>query len=416
MDKLEQICQKFILLKNHLDKPDLNFLYSHSFRSIVGGLKGLYKDESSQNEIIPSTKTNEKDTKNKPKSTNKDYLKNILLASKIKSKSENNNNIKNSNNINKEKNKSVTPSNNSNKDVCDNSPTIINDDENHINKKEELDNISNIDKINNHTIPLNEEEEENISNNNSSNSKKQINSSTKKKSDKNKLFINIIDKNDNKINIKEKILENFTNFGSILTKIENIVPKINSIKDFYKEQKDKIIAMNFTDNNIIYIETIKKITHLFFNVLSKIFNFLAQETEEVCNSCLNDIFNIINLNIDFIRYIKKYIKNNNDKINLEFLKNIKIVGNYCKYVLIIKQYNYEYMIDIQNKNDNIKINEFFKAHSKYLKIVNKLKNFFKDNDMVKKHFRFLPNMISFIDIFEMNRKIINYQLNLNFKS
>jgi hypothetical protein len=35
--------------------------------------------------------------------------------------------------------------------------------------------------------------------------------------------------------------------------------------------------------------------------------------------------------------------------------------------------------------------------------------------MVKKYFMILPNMISFIDIFEMNRKIINYQLNLNFK-
>lgn len=408
MDKLEQFCQKFILIKNHLDKPDINFLCNHSFRSIVGGMKGLYKEESSsQNEINPINKLNEKDIKNKTKSNNKDYFKNILLASQIKSKNENKNNIKNSN-INKEKNKSNTPSN---KDICDNSPTIINDDENHINKKEELDNISN---INNHTIPLNEEEE-NIDNNNCSNNKKQFNSSTKKKSNINKLFINIIDKNDNKINIKEKILEYFSKFDSILTKIENIEQKINSIKDFYKEQKDKIITMNLTDNNIIYIETIKKITHLFFNVLSKIFNYLNKKTEEICNSVLNHIFDIINLNIDFIKNIKKYIKNNNDKINVDFLKNIKIIGNYCKYVLTIKKYNYEYMMDIQNKKDINKINEFFQTHSKYLKTVNKMKIFFKDNDLFKKHFMILPNMIGFIDIFEMNRKIINYQLNLNFK-
>ena len=409
MDKLEQICQKFILLKNHLDKSDINFLCNHSFRSIVGGIKGFYKEESSQKEINPLNKLNEKDIKNKTKINNKDYFKNILLASKIKSKSENNNNIKNQNIINKEKNASITSSN---KDICDNSPTIINDDENHINKKEELDKTSN---INNHTIPLNEEDEENIDNNNASNNKKQFSSSTKKKTNKNKLFINIIDKNDNKINIKEKIIEYFSNFDSILTKLEGVESKINSIKDFYKEQKDKIIKMNLTDNNIIYIETIKKITHLFFNVLSKIFNFLTQKTEDVCNKCLNDIFDIINLNIDFIKNIKKYIKNNNDKINVEFLKNIKIVGNYCKYVLTIKKYNYEYMMDIQNKNDNNKINEFFLTHSKYLKTVNKMKNFFKENDMVKRHFMILPNMISFIDLFEMNRKIINYQLNLNFK-
>ena len=44
-----------------------------------------------------------------------------------------------------------------------------------------------------------------------------------------------------------------------------------------------------------------------------------------------------------------------------------------------------------------------------------MKNIFKDNDLFKKHLMILTNMIRFIDIFEMNRNIINYQLNLNFK-
>ena len=52
---------------------------------------------------------------------------------------------------------------------------------------------------------------------------------------------------------------------------------------------------------------------------------------------------------------------------------------------------------------------------KYLKIIKKIKNILKDNDIFIKHFMAQPNMISIIDLFEMNRKIINYQLNVNFK-
>lgn len=407
MNKLELICQKFILLKNHLDKSDINFLSNHSFRSITNGLKGLYKDESSQNNTNSINKTNEKEN-NTQKKINKDYLKNLLIgleSSKIKSKSEKNN-TKNSNIKNKIK--SVTPSN---KDVSDNSPAIINDDENdNINKIEDIETKSS--NINNNTIPLNENEEEE-NHENSPNIKKQLNSSTKKENKK-KISINIIDKK-NKINVKELIINNFSKFGSLLNDFNKYAPKINTIELFYNEQKEKIISMYFVGGDIIYIDTIKKITHLFFNVLSKAFNCLAKETENICNSCLNTIFDIINLIIDFLKNIKQLIKNNNEKIDIYFLSNIKIIGNYCMYVLIIKKYNYEYMIEIQNKKDNNKINEFFNIYSKYLKTVNKMKNIFKDNDMFLKHFMFHPCMVNFIDLFEMNRKIINYQLNVNFK-
>jgi len=44
---------------------------------------------------------------------------------------------------------------------------------------------------------------------------------------------------------------------------------------------------------------------------------------------------------------------------------------------------------------------------KYFKIVNKIKNNFKDNNLFMKHFIVQPSMISFIDLLEINRKIIS---------
>ena len=124
---------------------------------------------------------------------------------------------------------------------------------------------------------------------------------------------------------------------------------------------------------------------------------------------------LINLIIDYIKIIKKFIKNNNKNIDLLFLKDIKIIGNYCKYVLTIKKYDYEYMTKVQNKKEIDKINIFFNDYLKYFKTVNKLKVILKDNNMFMNHFTIQPTMLSFIDLFEMNRKIINYQLNVNYK-
>ena len=142
---------------------------------------------------------------------------------------------------------------------------------------------------------------------------------------------------------------------------------------------------------------------------------MTKETENTCILCLNNIFDIINLVIDYIKTIKKFIKNNNNNIDILFLKDIKIIGNYCIYVLYIKKYNYEYMLEVQNKKENDKIKTFFNNYLKYFKTVNKIKIILKDNNMFIKHFAIQPTMISYVDLFEMNRKIINYQLNVNYK-
>jgi len=421
MNKLEEITKKFVLLKNKLDKSDILFLCNHSFRSLAGGINGLYKVQSSPNNTNSNNQTIEKKTKTetkinisnfkpKPEMNNKnDYLKNFLTT--LESTKKNPKNDKNKTQIKKNnKSKSVTPSI---KEQSDNSPTIFNDDENHINKNEDLDSKSKTNKL----IPLNEDEDEDEDENTYSinnNNKKQLNINSKKQ--KNKIVsINIIDKNDKNFNIKEKIIEKFSQFDSKISGLTKDLQKMNSIEAFYNEQKQKIISVNLVDTNIIHIEAIKKIIHLFFNTLSKIFNFLAKETENICNLYLNKIFDIIILIIDFVKQIIKFIKNNNNSVDVLFIKNIKLIGNYCLYVLYIKKYNYEYMLDIQKRKDDNKINEFFNKYMKYLKIIKKIKNILKDNDIFIKHFMVQPNMISIIDLFEMNRKIINYQLNVNFK-
>ena len=414
MNKLEEISNKFLLLKNKLDKSDITFLCNHSFRSITGGIKGLYKIYSTPKITNTNNKKNEKEMKMninnfKPNSEKKnDYFKNLLISleSTKNNKIDNNKNeIKKGN----DKSKSVTPSI---KNQSDNSPTIVNDDENHINKNEELDSKSNTHKI----IPLNEDEDEDENTNSiNTNNKKQLNSHSKRQNNNKMVSINIIDKHDKNLNIKEKINEKFIKFDTLLTALTQKLQKMNSIEIFYNEQKQKIISVNLIDNNIIHIETIKKIIHLFFNTLSKIFNFLTKETENICSIYLNNIFDIIKLIIDFIKQIKNFIKNNNNTIELLFLKNIKTIGNYCLYVLYIKKYNYDYMLDIQKRNDNNKVNEFFNIYLKYLKIIRKMKQMLKDNVIFIKHFMIQPNMLSFIDLFEMNRKIINYQLNAKFK-
>ena len=116
-----------------------------------------------------------------------------------------------------------------------------------------------------------------------------------------------------------------------------------------------------------------------------------------------------------IKLIKKFIKNNSDNVDVTFLKEMKNIGNYCLYVIIIKKYNYEYMADIESKNENEKKIEFFKNYMKYFKIINKIKPIFKENTLFMKHFMVQPSMIGFLDIIEMNRKIINFQLNVNYK-
>ena len=119
--------------------------------------------------------------------------------------------------------------------------------------------------------------------------------------------------------------------------------------------------------------------------------------------------------LNFIKLIKTFIKNNGDNVDVTFLKEMKNIGNYCLYVLIIKKYNYEYMSEIENKKENEKKVDFFRHYMKYFKIINKIKPNFKENNLFMKHFMVQPSMISSIDLLEMNRKIINFQLNVNYK-
>ena len=163
------------------------------------------------------------------------------------------------------------------------------------------------------------------------------------------------------------------------------------------------------------MDTIKKIIHLIFNVLSKIFSTLIKESENKIKSLFNNIIDIIEIILEFIKLIKKFIINNSDNVDITFLKEMKNIANYCLYTMIIKSYNYEYMSDIENKKENEKKVKFFGDYMKYFKIIKKLKPIFKDNNLFMKHFMIQPSMITFIDLFEMNRKIINFQLNVNYK-
>ena len=424
MNKLEEICQKFLLLKKKLDKEDYNFLCNHSFKSLKCGFIGLYKENHLQPNINTKSNSNEKEIKAKPKkidsnsknNNNKECLKNLLFSlemTKTKSKSD-----KNSNKIQKiEKNNDKDKSTSPNINDMSNSPSIVNDEENHINNTKEEDNKSN--KVNSNLISLNEEDDELTNKNNSDKKNKNLKSKLdskiqKKNGNNNNFYINLIDKDNKDFNLREKILDNFSNYSKILSKLTEILPKINEVENFFNQNKEKMISNELKNINIVYIKSLKKFIHLYFNTLSKIFNSLSKGTENDCIFCLNVVLELITLIINFIKLIKKFIKNNNENVDITFLKDIKSIGKYCMYVLILKKNDYEYMIEVENKKDNKKVNEFFNNYLNYFKSVHKLQKIFKENTTLIKHFMIQPSMVSFIDLVEMNKKIINYQLNINF--
>ena len=428
MNKLEEICQKFLLLKKKLDKEDYNFLCNHSFKSLKCGFKGLYKENHLQTNISTKNNSNEKEIKTKPKkidsnsknNNNKDCLKNLLFSlemTKTKSKSEKNSNKNKKIEKNNDKDKSTSPNIND----MSNSPSIVNDEENHINN---INNTKDEDKktnMNSNLISLNEEEDEQTNKKNNDTKNKNLNSNSKldskihkKNSNNSNFYINLIDKDNKDFNLREKILDNFSNYSKILSKLTEILPKINEVENFFNQNKEKMISNDLKNINIVYIKSIKKFIHLYFNTLSKIFNSLSKGTENDCNLCLNVVLELIALIINFIKLIKKFIKNNNENVDISFLKDIKSIGKYCMYVLILKKNDYEYMIEVENKKDNKKVNEFFNNYLNYFKNVHKLQKIFKENTTLIKHFMIQPTMVSFIDLVEMNKKIINYQLNINF--
>ena len=407
MKKLEEISQKFSSLKKLLNESNIHQLCNRSYISLSREIKGTPKETSPLKNLNLEMKNNPINT-NLEKSNNKndEYFKNLLNSlesSKKQQKNINNDKYLKKDNGSPKLERSRSPSINN----VDDSPKNGNVKENIDIFKKDL-----LKEIKGKTIPLNEDEEDYDEGQNFKN--KSDKNSNKIKSNKNISFY-IIDKTDKNCNISEKITEFLNNYDDKLSLMIKTIPQMKLVDDFYYKSKESLIIKYIIDNNIINIDTIKKIIHLCFNVLSKVFSTLIKETENKINSLFNDIIDIIKMLLEFIKLIKTFITNNIDNVDVSFLKEMKNIGNYCLYAMIIKKYNYEYMSEIEKKNENEKKIKFFSDYTKYFKVVKKIKPIFKDNNLFMKHFIVQPSMISFIDLFEMNRKIINFQLNVNYK-
>ena len=408
MNKIEEICKKFTSLKKKLNESEIHQLCHQPYKSLIQEIKGGSKEDRSSTKLTSNLKNNLiNNDLNKSNSKNDEYFKNLLISLESSKKEH-----KNHNNENKEthKNNNTSPKMEKSRSPSikkvDGSPEIITD--KNINKFEK----DIINEIKGKTIPLNEDEEEN---NDSLSNKNKSNKNLSKINKNMNISFYIIDKTDKTLNISEKITEYLEKYDDLLTLMSKKIPQMKLVDDFYYKSMESLLIKYIRDNNIINMDTIKKSIHLCFNVLSKVFSALTKETENKIYSFYDDIKDIINLILQFIKIIKKFIINNGDNVDVNFLKEMKNIGNYCLYVMIIKKYNYENMIEIESKKENDKKIQFFKDYLKYFKIVNKIKPIFKDNSLFMKHFMVQPSMISFIDILEMNRKIINFQLNVNFK-
>jgi hypothetical protein len=408
MNKIEEICKKFTSLKKKLNESEIHQLCHQPYKSLIQEIKGGSKEDRSSTKLTSNLKNNLiNNDLNKSNSKNDEYFKNLLISLESSKKEH-----KNHNNENKEthKNNNTSPKMEKSRSPSikkvDGSPEIITD--KNINKFEK----DIINEIKGKTISLNEDEEEN---NDSLSNKNKSNKNLSKINKNMNISFYIIDKTDKTLNISEKITEYLEKYDDLLTLMSKKIPQMKLVDDFYYKSMESLLIKYIRDNNIINMDTIKKSIHLCFNVLSKVFSALTKETENKINSFYDDIKDIINLILQFIKIIKKFIINNGDNVDVNFLKEMKNIGNYCLYVMIIKKYNYENMIEIESKKENDKKIQFFKDYLKYFKIVNKIKPIFKDNSLFMKHFMVQPSMISFIDILEMNRKIINFQLNVNFK-
>ena len=413
MNKLEEICKKFSSLKNILNESDIQQLCQKPYKSLAQEMKKINKDDSSSNNKLDSNSKNNQINSNLKKTDNP--YKNLLisLSSSEKLHKEHNNtknNDKNKNNIpsSPKIERASSPSINEEEDDS----KIINKDKSEKEKNFDVFEKEITNEFKSKTIPLKEDEEENIET--SSYMNKSNKNTNKEKSNKNISFY-IIDKTDKNLNINEKITEFLEKYDDKLSLMSKNMPQMKLVDNFFYKSKESLLVKYIVDNNIINIDTIKKIIHLCFNVLSKVFSTLIKEPENKINSYFNDIADIINMQLNFIKLIKAFIKNNGDNVDVSFLKEMKNIANYCLYVIVVKKYNYEYMDEIENKKENEKKFEFFRDYMKYFKIINKIKPIFKDNNLFMKHFMVQPSMISFMDLFEMNRKIINFQLNVNFK-
>ena len=384
MEKFDDLLNKFQQIKNNLDQKDIHFLCAHSFKSILYGIKGIYKDlPSSPNQKSSYSSKKEQSNAKSPdnfSNVNKDSLKNLA---KILEDSKNNKKVEN--------------------DV-DKSPSVYNDDEKN---------------NNDNTISLKEEDEEKLySNNTKDSSKEKLKSPIKRvvKKQQNISSISAFD-NNNDVNFNIFLKDSLTKINNFLTELSKKIPKISIVEGYFAQNKNSLeSSYNINSSNYsIEIKAIKSLVHLLFNTLSKILSVLTKETENICKTSSQSVIILISIIIDIIIKIIKFIEKNNENIDLNFLKDIKLVGNYCKYILIIKRDDFEQMKIIKEKNDNDKINKFFDNYLIYFKCVKKLRNIIKDNEFFNKFFNMQPTMISYIDLFEINRKLINFHLNVNYK-
>ena len=156
MNNIEEICQKFSSLKKLLNKSYIDQICHQPFKSISKEIRGSLEYDSSANNLELNMKNNPINSYfNKSNSKNDDCFKNLLISlESSKKEKKNNTNEKNTkNNDNSPKNeKSRSPSINSK----DNSPKIIDENENIDKLEKEIFN-----ELKGKTIPLNEDEEEN---------------------------------------------------------------------------------------------------------------------------------------------------------------------------------------------------------------------------------------------------------------
>ena len=387
MEKFDDLLNKFQDIKNNLDQKDIHFLCAHSFKSVLYGIKGIYKD-------LPSTPNQKNLYSSKKQASNikspnnfsnidKDSLKNL-----VKTLENSKNNI-----------------NNKGKNDDDKSPSVYNDDEKN---------------NNDNTISLKEEDEEKIcTNNTKESSKEKLKSPVKKviKNQENISSISAFDKNNNDANFNIYLKDSLIKINNFLIELSKKIPKISLVEGYFAQNKNSLeSSYNITsNNNSIEIKAIKSFIHLLFNTLSKIFNTFTKETENICYMSSQNLIILISIIIDIVVQIKKFLTKNKVDIDLNFLKEIKLVGKYCKLVLIIKRDDFEQMKIIKEKKDNEKINKFFQNYLTYFKCVKKLRNIIKDSEFLNKFFNMQPTMISYIDLFEINRRLINFHLNVNYK-
>ena len=51
-------------------------------------------------------------------------------------------------------------------------------------------------------------------------------------------------------------MDNFSNYSKILSKLTEILPKINEVENFFNQNKEKMISNDLKNINIVYIKSL----------------------------------------------------------------------------------------------------------------------------------------------------------------